>query len=169
VAPDIAFWHSGEYPTGKRWSKGLSVDAGDEAEAAVRAPHRFSDHFLINAPSPPSSTTPSRRASLDSGRPNNGIFWRTCIMNSIRPPFLDGSDDEIVQTGKRFGYGNWLQPIINANDAAGDRSEQAPTVVPLATTPPHVPARRGRGRPRVTRPRDESAVEVANHKSSEAS
>ncbi|KAH7065655.1 hypothetical protein BKA63DRAFT_161582 [Paraphoma chrysanthemicola] len=80
-------------------------------------------------------------------------------MNSIRPPFLEGSDDEIVRTGKSFGYGNWLQPIINANDFAGERSEEAPRVVPLESVPPSAPPRRGRGRPRVTKPRDESAIE----------
>ncbi|KAF2027159.1 hypothetical protein EK21DRAFT_115054 [Setomelanomma holmii] len=80
-------------------------------------------------------------------------------MNSIRPPFLNGSDDEIVQTGKAFGYGNWLQPIINANDATGQVTDEASKVTPLESPSAPVPARRGRGRPRVARPRDESAIE----------
>lgn len=70
-------------------------------------------------------------------------------------PFPNMSDEEIVQTGKRFGYGNWLQPIINANETAEVASE-APTMTPVSEPC----GRRGRGRPRVNKTRDQSAAEV---------
>lgn len=62
-----------------------------------------------------------------------------------------------VRSGARFRYGYWLQPMVNANDlaplnAGADRLSDASAAI--------VPPRRGRGRPRVERPRDESAIEV---------
>lgn len=76
-------------------------------------------------------------------------------------PFAGMSDETIGQTGKRFGYGNWLQPIINANDrsdaqVAGDSVRVDELEQRASTSPP----RRGRGRPRVTNLRDASAIEV---------
>jgi hypothetical protein len=70
-----------------------------------------------------------------------------------------GTVDQDVRPGRRFGYGFWLQPIINAND----RSE---TVAQDQTEPPSPPPpqRRGRGRPPVKRPRDDSAIEVQRKK-----
>ncbi|KAH7356282.1 hypothetical protein BKA66DRAFT_473545 [Pyrenochaeta sp. MPI-SDFR-AT-0127] len=69
-------------------------------------------------------------------------------------PFADVSDSEIIQTGKRFGYGSWLQPIITANDQTGSKA-----AAETQNMPAHVSARRGRGRPRVTKLRDGSAAE----------
>ncbi|CAO2652176.1 Nn.00g004590.m01.CDS01 [Neocucurbitaria sp. VM-36] len=69
-------------------------------------------------------------------------------------PSTDISDNETVQTGKRFGYGNWLQPIINANDQSS--SETAAQIQHIQTP---ASTRRGRGRPRVTKTRNESAIE----------
>jgi hypothetical protein len=62
-----------------------------------------------------------------------------------------GDKDADHQTGKRFGYGLWLQPIINANDQSDAASGE--------TSPPP-PQRRGRGRPPINKPRSDSAIEV---------
>jgi hypothetical protein len=77
--------------------------------------------------------------------------------SSNNTPYADLRDDDIVQVGKRFGYGNWLQPIINANDQCRTETH-VPMDDQVETTQPS--RRRGRGRPRVTKLRDESAVEV---------
>ncbi|KAH8712019.1 hypothetical protein GQ44DRAFT_730891 [Phaeosphaeriaceae sp. PMI808] len=88
------------------------------------------------------------------------------------------NDDEIVSKGRKFGYGNRLQPIIQANDysgqdvdvpetAVGETSSEMPVAKPddppneLSVETPAVPApdRRVRGRPRVTHSRDQSAIE----------
>ncbi|PSN72457.1 hypothetical protein BS50DRAFT_630486 [Corynespora cassiicola Philippines] len=66
------------------------------------------------------------------------------------------SDGEVVRTGMRFGYGHWLQPIVNSNDMRQSSPEML-TEVPRSSE--SVPQRRGRGRPRVSRARDESAIE----------
>ncbi|KAF2820475.1 hypothetical protein CC86DRAFT_386963 [Ophiobolus disseminans] len=62
------------------------------------------------------------------------------------------------RTGRKFGYGNWLQPIINANDTPMPDSEE-PETTALEATRDTTPPRRGRGRPRMSKPRNESAVE----------
>ena len=83
-------------------------------------------------------------------------------MSPNDPPYASISDDEILQTGKRFGYGTWLQPIINANDqSSSDTVAQSQ----LSHTP--APTRRGRGRPRVTKLGNESAIEVCHRLPSE--
>jgi hypothetical protein len=64
-------------------------------------------------------------------------------------------NEDAVQPGRRFGYGLWLQPIINAND----RSETVTPDQDAPSSPPR-PQRRGRGRPPVKRPRNDSAIEV---------
>jgi hypothetical protein len=62
---------------------------------------------------------------------------------------------DVVPPRGRFGYGAWLQPMINANDrsdtVSGDQGE--------LPSPP-LPQRRGRGRPPVKKPRNDSAIEV---------
>jgi hypothetical protein len=77
-------------------------------------------------------------------------------MSAVDFHSVDMDDEDLNQTGKRFGYTNWLQPIISANDqneSTSDAQEHTPS-------PPPAPRRRGRGRPPVTKPRNESAIEV---------
>jgi hypothetical protein len=73
---------------------------------------------------------------------------------------MDDHNFDDVRTGKKFGYGHWLQPIIMANDeTTSEREGEAEQEDGRGER--HVnPPRRGRGRPRVTKPRNESAVEV---------
>jgi hypothetical protein len=76
---------------------------------------------------------------------------------------MDDHNFDDVRTGKKFGYGHWLQPIIMANDettpVTAEREDEAEQED--AREARHVdPPRRGRGRPRVSKPRNESAVEV---------
>lgn len=84
-----------------------------------------------------------------------------------------------VRRGLRFGYGHWLQPIIMANDESTLHSlhaslPQKEAVRESQPGPPQPPepellteadaqqesSRRGRGRPRVARPRNDGTVEV---------
>ncbi|KAF1840246.1 uncharacterized protein K460DRAFT_410846 [Cucurbitaria berberidis CBS 394.84] len=75
-------------------------------------------------------------------------------MSSNSTPYPDIRDDAVVRPGGRFAYGNWLQPIINANDQSV--SETAAESQPIDAP---APTRRGRGRPRITKPRNETATE----------
>jgi len=67
-------------------------------------------------------------------------------------------DFEDHRTGKKFGYGHWLQPMINSND--GPTANEEEQAIAGETSRDPASARRGRGRPRVTKPRNDSAVEV---------
>ena len=67
-------------------------------------------------------------------------------------------DFEDHRTGKKFGYGHWLQPMINSNDGPTPNEEEQAIAVETSRDP--ASARRCRGRPRVTKPRNDSAVEV---------
>lgn len=78
-------------------------------------------------------------------------------MESTPPDNAEQRDAELVQAGTRFGYGYWLQPIVNSNNM--DHQSGAENVS-LDIGESALP-RRGRGRPRVSKPRDESAIEVA--------
>ncbi|KAF1937937.1 hypothetical protein EJ02DRAFT_437485 [Clathrospora elynae] len=64
------------------------------------------------------------------------------------------SDNEVVRPGRNFGYGNWLQSIIKANDQSGSS-----TAIENQSVNVHASTRRGRGRPRLTKPGDKSAIE----------
>lgn len=79
------------------------------------------------------------------------------IMGTASPETTEGGGVAHPPPGSNFGYGNWLQPIINANDRADDTSTNSPSQL---SPPPPLPQRRGRGRPPVARPRDSSAIEV---------
>lgn len=78
-------------------------------------------------------------------------------MGDTNMPLTQAATDEVVQPSRKFGYGNWLQPIINANDrsesATGDAGDASSSSPPTAH-------RRGRGRPPVAKPRNDSAIEV---------
>ncbi|KAF2726892.1 hypothetical protein EJ04DRAFT_529884 [Polyplosphaeria fusca] len=70
-----------------------------------------------------------------------------------------GSNDGVMpniaafQPEIRASYGQWLQPIVESNDVnVAHHDEAVPTTSEPAT-------RRGRGRPRVHKARDESAIE----------
>jgi hypothetical protein len=78
-------------------------------------------------------------------------------MEDINMSLTEAATDKVLLPSRKFGYGNWLQPIINAND----RSESATCNARDASSSP-IPAvqRRGRGRPPVARPRNDSAIEV---------
>lgn len=77
-------------------------------------------------------------------------------MERLDPETLGRTDDEVVRAGGRFGYGHWLSPIVNANNMESSSPEAAaPSESGEAAAP-----RRGRGRPRVNKARDESAIEV---------
>lgn len=80
-------------------------------------------------------------------------------MSDASAPYRHSEEEEpeFIQPGGRFGYGHWLQPIINTNDRPDDVPEelQAP-----ASPPQPQPQRRGRGRPAVTKVRNDSAIEV---------
>lgn len=75
-------------------------------------------------------------------------------------------DAETVQAGIHLGYGHWLTPIVNSNDIVPSTPKQQGHRVTVSEFPSLVPQRRGRGRPRVNRVRDESAIEVGGAVSS---
>jgi hypothetical protein len=78
-------------------------------------------------------------------------------MDDINKSLTEVATDEEVLPSRKFGYGNWLQPIINAND----RSEAATNNAGDTSFSSHPAAqRRGRGRPPIAKPRNESAIEV---------
>jgi len=71
-------------------------------------------------------------------------------------------DEDMVYAGYGLGYGNWLHPIIGETELVHDTlSSASDGTTTLETDAGGTPVRRGRGRPRVNRPRDESAVEVS--------
>jgi hypothetical protein len=76
-------------------------------------------------------------------------------MSAADRTLVESSNVAVVQPGRRFGYGAWLQPIITANDRSDTVSEDQGE---LPSPPP--PQRRGRGRPPVKKPRNDSAIEV---------
>lgn len=80
-------------------------------------------------------------------------------MVSNETPNAGMDDAEIIQTGKRFAYGHWLQPIINANDEGSAEATIQSRDTVESQQRLHS-QRRGRGRPRVTNLRDTSAIEV---------
>jgi hypothetical protein len=60
--------------------------------------------------------------------------------------------EDVVRPGGGFGYGLW--PIIDRSDNISEDQDAGKSLSP----PP--PLRRGRGRPPVKKPRDDSAIEV---------
>jgi len=68
-------------------------------------------------------------------------------------------DRDMADHGRQYSYGDWLQPIVSTNTLEAS-SMATPSQDPIADAP--VPARRGRGRPRVNKPRDLSAIEVCD-------
>jgi hypothetical protein len=81
-------------------------------------------------------------------------------MSDASAPYRHNEAENVEETrpGRRFGYGHWLQPIINANDRANIVPEDQGA--PASPSPPPPPPRRGRGRPPVKKLRDDSAIEV---------
>ncbi|KAH7392449.1 hypothetical protein DE146DRAFT_758170 [Phaeosphaeria sp. MPI-PUGE-AT-0046c] len=77
-------------------------------------------------------------------------------MSNASAPYRHNQEEEVeeIRPGRRFGYGHWLQPIINANDRADSVSEDQ--CAPVSPSPPQ---RRGRGRPPVTKAPNDSAIE----------
>ena len=65
---------------------------------------------------------------------------------------------EMAEHGRKHAYADWLQPLVSANRLEMSTVE---TSSADASAGSPVPARRGRGRPRVTKPRDPSAIEVS--------
>jgi hypothetical protein len=68
------------------------------------------------------------------------------------------SDRDKAAHGRQYSYGDWLQPMVGANDM-GQSSAEAPSPAVAEAAP--ATARRGRGRPRVNKPRDLSTIEVS--------
>ncbi|KAF2464209.1 uncharacterized protein BDR25DRAFT_319289 [Lindgomyces ingoldianus] len=62
----------------------------------------------------------------------------------------------MVEQGLEAGYGHWLEPIANVEDPNSNPSSQDPSAASEAGL---ALERRGRGRPRVSKARDQSAVE----------
>jgi hypothetical protein len=65
-------------------------------------------------------------------------------------------DEVVMRPRRRATYGHWVPHIIDTNDQSGPEikhSQPAPTLAPSG---------RGRGRPRVNKVRDASAIEVNN-------
>ncbi|KAF2680474.1 hypothetical protein K458DRAFT_392812 [Lentithecium fluviatile CBS 122367] len=72
------------------------------------------------------------------------------------PVAVSQYDYDKAQFRRRFGYGDWLGPMVSEIDLPASSTEaRSPEAVAAESTP----ARRGRGRPRVNKPRDQSAVE----------
>jgi hypothetical protein len=63
---------------------------------------------------------------------------------------------DIAEGGRNVPFGQWLQPIVAANDL-GPSSPEASS---YTSAPAPASTRRGRGRPRVNKPRDQSTIEV---------
>jgi hypothetical protein len=65
-------------------------------------------------------------------------------------------DEVVMRPRRRAAYGHWVPHIIGTNDQSGPETESSQSAPELALSG------RGRGRPRVNKVRDASAIEVNN-------